>query len=44
MIAFAVLMDAVRRRSLGRITDTLYEVGGNYRRNMTRPAQAMEGI
>jgi methylmalonyl-CoA mutase len=31
---FAVLMDAVRCCSLGQITSTLYEVGGQYRRNM----------
>jgi methylmalonyl-CoA mutase len=31
---FEVLMDAVRHCSLGEITDTLYEVGGRYRRNM----------
>ncbi len=31
---FAVLTDAVRSCSLGQITDTLYEVGGRYRRNM----------
>jgi methylmalonyl-CoA mutase len=31
---FAVLMDAVRYCSLGEITDTLFEVGGKYRRNM----------
>ena len=31
---FAVLMDAVRCCSLGQITDTLFEVGGQYRRNM----------
>jgi methylmalonyl-CoA mutase len=31
---FAVLMDAVRVCSLGQITDTLFEVGGQYRRNM----------
>ena len=31
---FAVLMDAVRRCSLGQITDALFEVGGQYRRNM----------
>jgi methylmalonyl-CoA mutase len=31
---FAVLMDAVRYCSLGRISDTLFEVGGQYRRNM----------
>lgn len=31
---FAVLMDAVRYCSLGQITDALFEVGGQYRRNM----------
>jgi methylmalonyl-CoA mutase len=31
---FAVLMDAVRVCSLGEITDTLFEVGGRYRRNV----------
>ena len=31
---FAVLMDAVHCMSLGQITDTLFEVGGQYRRNM----------
>ncbi len=31
---FAVLMDAVRYCSLGQITNALYEVGGQYRRNM----------
>jgi isobutyryl-CoA mutase len=31
---FEVLMDAVRYCSLGQITQTLYEVGGRYRRNM----------
>jgi methylmalonyl-CoA mutase len=31
---FEVLMDAVRHCSLGQITDALYEVGGQYRRNM----------
>ena len=31
---FAVLMDAVRYCSLGQISDTLFEVGGRYRRNM----------
>jgi len=31
---FDVLMDAVRSCSLGQITNTLYEVGGRYRRNM----------
>ena len=29
-----VLMDAVRSCSLGQITDTLFDVGGKYRRNM----------
>ena len=32
--AFAVLMDAVRVCSLGQITHTLFEVGGQYRRSM----------
>jgi len=32
--AFAVLMDAVRFCSLGQITSALFEVGGQYRRNM----------
>jgi len=32
--AFAVLMDAVRVCSLGQITHALFEVGGQYRRNM----------
>ena len=32
--AFAVLMEAVRSCSLGQITDALFEVGGQYRRNM----------
>src|SRR5467141_2405897 len=32
--AFAVLMDAVRSCSLGQITSALFEVGGQYRRNM----------
>jgi methylmalonyl-CoA mutase len=32
--AFAVLMDAVRVCSLGQITRALFEVGGEYRRNM----------
>ena len=31
---FAVLMDVVRSCSLGQITDTLFEVGGRYRRNV----------
>ncbi|MGE0141170.1 MAG: methylmalonyl-CoA mutase family protein, partial [Ilumatobacteraceae bacterium] len=31
---FAVLMDVVRVCSLGQITDTLFEVGGRYRRNV----------
>ena len=31
---FAVLMDAVRCCSLGQITTALFEVGGQYRRNM----------
>ena len=31
---FAVLMDAVRCCSLGQITRALFEVGGQYRRNM----------
>ena len=31
---FAVLMDAVRYCSLGQISSALYEVGGQYRRNM----------
>jgi methylmalonyl-CoA mutase len=31
---FAVLMDAVRSSSLGEITNTLFEVGGQYRRNV----------
>ncbi|HEX4077968.1 MAG TPA: fused isobutyryl-CoA mutase/GTPase IcmF [Rhizomicrobium sp.] len=31
---FDVLMDAVRVCSLGQISDTLFEVGGQYRRNM----------
>ncbi|MFO1189664.1 MAG: fused isobutyryl-CoA mutase/GTPase IcmF [Alphaproteobacteria bacterium] len=31
---FAVLMDAVRCCSLGQITDALFDVGGQYRRNM----------
>jgi len=31
---FAVLMEAVRVASLGQITHALFEVGGQYRRNM----------
>jgi methylmalonyl-CoA mutase len=31
---FAVLMDAVRCCSLGEITQTLFEVGGQYRRSV----------
>jgi isobutyryl-CoA mutase len=31
---FDVLMDAVRVCSLGQITNALFEVGGQYRRNM----------
>ncbi|MGB6059312.1 MAG: methylmalonyl-CoA mutase family protein, partial [Microthrixaceae bacterium] len=31
---FDVLMDTVRHCSLGEITDTLFEVGGSYRRNV----------
>jgi methylmalonyl-CoA mutase len=31
---FAALMDSVRTCSLGQITQALYEVGGQYRRNM----------
>jgi methylmalonyl-CoA mutase len=31
---FEVLMDAVRVCSLGQITNSLFEVGGQYRRNM----------
>ena len=31
---FEVLMDAVRVCSLGQITDALFQVGGQYRRNM----------
>jgi methylmalonyl-CoA mutase len=31
---FAVMMDAVRHCSLGQISNTLYEVGGQYRRSM----------
>src|SRR5208337_4259987 len=34
---FAVLMDAARCCSLGQITTALYEVGGQYRRNMYAP-------
>ena len=30
----AVLMEAVRYCSLGQITDALFKVGGQYRRNM----------
>jgi len=30
---FAVLLDAVRVCSLGQITNALFEVGGQYRRN-----------
>ena len=33
-IVFEVLMDAVRVCSLGQITNALFEVGGQYRRNM----------
>jgi hypothetical protein len=37
---FAELMQAVRCCSLGQITDALFEVGGQYRRNMiSRPAR-----
>jgi len=32
--AFAALMHTVRHASLGEITDTLYRVGGKYRRSM----------
>ena len=32
--AFAALMQTVRHASLGEITDTLYRVGGKYRRSM----------
>jgi methylmalonyl-CoA mutase len=31
---FAELMDTVKSNSLGQITSALYEVGGEYRRNM----------
>jgi methylmalonyl-CoA mutase len=31
---FAVLMEAVEHASLGQITGALYEVGGEYRRNL----------
>ena len=31
---FEVLMDAVRVCSLGQVTSALFEVGGQYRRNM----------
>ena len=31
---FAVLVEAVRCCSLGQITNALFEVGGQYRRNM----------
>ncbi|HTO00813.1 MAG TPA: methylmalonyl-CoA mutase family protein, partial [Microthrixaceae bacterium] len=31
---FAVLMETVRHCTLGEITDTLFEVGGSYRRNV----------
>ena len=31
---FAALMDAVKTHSLGQISHALYEVGGEYRRNM----------
>ena len=31
---FAALMDAVRVASLGQISRALYEVGGEYRRNL----------
>jgi isobutyryl-CoA mutase len=31
---FEVLMDAVRSCSLGQVTNALFEVGGQYRRNM----------
>jgi methylmalonyl-CoA mutase len=34
MNVFEVLMDAVRVCSLGQITNCLFEVGGQYRRNM----------
>ena len=32
--AFAALMEAVKTHSLGQISHALYEVGGEYRRNM----------
>ena len=31
---FAALMEAVKTHSLGQISHALYEVGGEYRRNM----------
>jgi methylmalonyl-CoA mutase len=31
---FGALMEAVKRCSLGQVTNALYEVGGQYRRNM----------
>jgi methylmalonyl-CoA mutase len=31
---FGALMECSKVASLGQITDTLYEVGGRYRRNM----------
>jgi methylmalonyl-CoA mutase len=31
---FAALMEAVKAHSLGQISHALYEVGGEYRRNM----------
>jgi methylmalonyl-CoA mutase len=31
---FAELMETVRYASIGQITETLYQVGGQYRRNM----------
>ena len=31
---FAALLEAVKSSSLGQISSTLYEVGGQYRRNM----------
>ena len=31
---FAALMEAVKTHSLGQISHSLYEVGGEYRRNM----------
>ncbi len=34
VLDLAALMDAVRVCSLGQITDALFEVGGQYRRNM----------